>query len=175
MKRRTEVVLAGLGGQGLILIGKILGEAAAIYEGKNSVQTQSYGVASRGGFSKSEVVISSEEIAYPEVLDPDVVLTLSQQAYDLYKNKVRKDCWLIYDSDTITGEGVSDKEFGFPITTVAVELRNTRILNMIALGILVKLTGIVSVESILRSLEKNIPSQFRDVNLRAFQRGLEMS
>ncbi|WP_422443751.1 2-oxoacid:acceptor oxidoreductase family protein [Thermoanaerobacterium sp. DL9XJH110] len=175
MKGRIEVVLAGVGGQGLILMGKILGEAAALFEGKNAVQTQSYGVASRGGFSKSEVVISDDEIAYPEVLEPDIVFTLSQPAFDLYCDKIGSDGLLIYDSDTIRPGVCSGKAEGYPITKTAVSLNNIKILNMIALGILVRRTGIVGYDSVKRSLEKNSPAQFRQLNFRAFEEGYKMA
>ncbi|MGB9812303.1 MAG: 2-oxoacid:acceptor oxidoreductase family protein [Thermovenabulum sp.] len=170
---RKEVVLAGSGGQGLLLIGKILGEAAAIFEGKNAVQTTAYGVATRGGFSKSEVIISEEEIAFPEAMDPDYVVCLSPQAFEIYNGKIKEDALLIYDKDTIKCE--NQKYYGFSMTNAAVELKNIRILNMIALGILVKLTGIVSLDSIVKSLEKNSPEQFKEQNLRAFYKGFEMA
>src|SRR5659263_227709 len=115
MKERTEVALVGIGGQGVILIGKILGEAAII-EGKNSVQTTEYTDAARGGFSKSEVVISENEIAYPEVLEPDVVLALSKEAYDMYKDK---DCLLIFDSNIIVPDRPSDKTKGLSLIHIS--------------------------------------------------------
>ncbi len=79
--KRTEIRLAGEGGQGMILAGIILAEAAAIYDGKNAVQTQSYGPEARGGASKSEVVISASEIDHPEVLEADVLVALSKEAF----------------------------------------------------------------------------------------------
>ncbi|MCR4430625.1 MAG: 2-oxoacid:acceptor oxidoreductase family protein [Tepidanaerobacteraceae bacterium] len=182
MKTRTEIVLAGVGGQGLILIGKIIGEAAALYEGKNAVQTQSYGVASRGGFSKSELVISDEEIAYPEVMEPDLVLALSQQSYDMYRNKIGKNCLLIFDSDTVDSGECSGKAMGYPMTSAAVELHSLKNLNMIALGILsglttsrdIFITGFPSYDSIRKSLEQNSPSQYRHQNLEAFEHGFKL-
>ncbi|HHW02740.1 MAG TPA: 2-oxoacid:ferredoxin oxidoreductase subunit gamma [Thermoanaerobacterales bacterium] len=181
MKTRTEIVLAGVGGQGLILIGKIVGEAAALFEGKNAVQTQSYGVASRGGFSKSEIVISNEEVAYPEVLEPDLVLALSQQSYDMYRSKIGKDSLLVYDSDTIRQGECSGIALGYPITSTAVNLHNLKILNMIALGILARLgasrsniADFPSYNSLKKSLEQNTPAQYRNLNLEAFERGFKM-
>lgn len=169
---RIEVVLAGSGGQGLLLIGKILGEAAAIFDGKNAVQTTAYGVATRGGFSKSEVIISEDEIAFPEAMNPDYIVCLSPQAFDIYKGKIKEGAILIYDKDTIKCE--NKEYYGFSMTNAAVELKNIRILNMIALGILVNISGIVSLEAIIKSLEKNSPLQFRDQNIRAFYKGFEM-
>lgn len=182
MKTRTEIVLAGVGGQGLILIGKIIGEAAALYEDKNAVQTQSYGVASRGGFSKSELVISDEEVAYPEVMDPDLVLVLSQQSYDMYRSKIGRNCLLVFDSDTIKQGECSGKAVGYPMTDTAVNLHSMKILNMIALGILsglstskANIAGFPSYDSLKKSLEQNTPSQYRNLNLEAFQHGFKLA
>ncbi|NLZ53128.1 MAG: hypothetical protein GX892_08275 [Thermoanaerobacteraceae bacterium] len=173
MKDRDEVVFAGVGGQGLILAGKIFGEAA-ILEGKNATQTMAYGVASRGGFSKSDVVISKNDIAYPEVLDPDVVVALSQQAYDRYKDIIKEDCLLIYDGSSIKGGESTGQAEAYPIAEKAVELNNMKILNMIALGILARRTNIVSLDSLKASLDKNTPSKFKEVNFKAFEEGYNM-
>lgn len=170
MKDRTEVALVGIGGQGVILVGKIIGEAA-IMEGKNAVQTTEYTDAARGGFSKSEVVISEKEIAYPEVLEPDVVLALSQQAYDMYK---AKDCQLIYDSDSTVSDRSSDKIKGYPITQTAMKLNSMKVLNMVSLGIIVSCTGIVTLESAALALKRNVPERFLELNLKAFREGYDM-
>src|SRR5512140_4035796 len=101
MDKRTEIRLAGEGGQGMILAGIILAEAAAIYEGKQVTQTQSYGPESRGGASRSEVVICDDEIDHPEVLCPDVVVALSQEAYTKFARTVRAGGLLIVDEDAV--------------------------------------------------------------------------
>ncbi|MGD0753404.1 MAG: 2-oxoacid:acceptor oxidoreductase family protein, partial [Anaerolineales bacterium] len=98
---RTEIRLAGEGGQGMILAGIILAEAAAIYDGKMAVQTQSYGPEARGGASKSEVVIAAGEIDHPEVLSADVVVTLSQEAFDKYADSVKPGGLLIVDDEVV--------------------------------------------------------------------------
>src|SRR5512142_2970251 len=105
MDKRMEIRLAGEGGQGMILAGIILAEAAAIYEGKHVTQTQSYGPETRGGASRSEVVISDGEIDHVEVLEPDVVLALSQQAYDKFGRTVRTGGLLIVDEHGVRPAG----------------------------------------------------------------------
>src|SRR5512136_882491 len=100
--KRTEVRMAGEGGQGMILAGIILAEAAGIYGGKNVVQTQSYGPEARGGASKSEVVISDGEIDHPEVLEADIVVTLSQEAYDKYAASLKPGGLLIVDDEKVS-------------------------------------------------------------------------
>src|SRR5512142_1746941 len=101
MDKRTEIRLAGEGGQGMILAGIILAEAAAIYDGKQATQTQSYGPEARGGASRSEVVISDGEIDHPEVLSADVVVALSQEAYRKFAKSVHPGGLLIIDEDRV--------------------------------------------------------------------------
>src|SRR5512141_2209504 len=101
MADRSEIRLAGEGGQGMILAGIILAEAAAIYDGKQATQTQSYGPEARGGASRSEVVISDVEIDHPEVLSADVVVALSQEAYKKFAKSVRPGGLLIVDEDKV--------------------------------------------------------------------------
>ena len=107
MAARTEIRLAGEGGQGMILAGIILAEAASIYDGKMAVQTQSYGPEARGGASKSEVVIAAGEIDHPEVLSADVVVTLSQEAYDKYAASVKPGGLLIVDDEKVSHIGIA--------------------------------------------------------------------
>ena len=92
MKGTWEIVLSGVGGQGLLSIGNLLGEAASIFGGKKATMTASYGVETRGTFTKSDVIISDEEIDFPEVLNPDIVLCLAQVSYDRYRNTEKHSC-----------------------------------------------------------------------------------
>ena len=101
LEDRYEVRLAGEGGQGMILAGIILAEAAAVYDGLNAVQTQSYGPEARGGASRSEVVIAQGEIDYPKVLNPDLVLSMSQEACDRFCDGVKEDGLVVVDSTTV--------------------------------------------------------------------------
>jgi 2-oxoglutarate ferredoxin oxidoreductase subunit gamma len=99
--QKTEIRLSGSGGQGLILAGVILAEAAAIYEGKNAVQTQSYGPEARGGSSKSEVIISDSEILYPKTTRLDYLLALNQESCDKYAHDLKDDGLLLVDTDAV--------------------------------------------------------------------------
>src|SRR5512143_3097601 len=142
--KRIEIRLAGEGGQGMILAGIILAEAAAIYEGKQVTQTQSYGPESRGGASRSEVVISDSEINHPEVLCPDIVLALSQEAYDKFATTVRTGGLLIVDEDAVQ----TMPDFAgvrIPVARIASETTGKAITaNTVALGALVGLTNLIS-------------------------------
>lgn len=171
MDERTEIRLAGEGGQGMILAGIILAEAAAIYEGKHVTQTQSYGPESRGGASRSEVVISNNEIDHPEVLSPDVVLALSQEAYDKFAKTVRPEGLLIVDEDDVKTpadfHGVR-----IPVARIAYETTGKAITaNTVALGVLVGLTCIVSREAIEKAVTARAPKGTDEMNRKALQAG----
>jgi 2-oxoglutarate ferredoxin oxidoreductase subunit gamma len=171
-KDKWQIVLSGAGGQGLILAGTVLGEAAAIHEELHAVQTQSYGVESRGGFSKAEVVISNNEIAYPNAAEPDVILALTQEAYTRAMKVLSDDCYLLYDSGSIQADTTSDRIQGFPFTEIARELGNTAVVNMVALGAIIGLTGMISPESVEKVLTEKYPKF--PINSEAFKKGLDL-
>jgi 2-oxoglutarate ferredoxin oxidoreductase subunit gamma len=171
MDKRTEIRLAGEGGQGMILAGIILAEAAAIYDGKQAVQTQSYGPEARGGSSRSEVVISDGEIDHPEVLAADVVVTLNQKAYKKFAQNVPAGCLVIVDEDRVeTADNFSGVKF--PIAHIAQETTGKAITaNTVALGILVGLTGVVSREAIEKAIIARAPKGTEETNRKALQAG----
>ena len=167
---RTEVRLAGEGGQGMILAGIILAEAACIYGSKNAVQTQSYGPEARGGASKSEVVISSGEVDHPEVIEADVLVALSQEAYKKFHKDVKPDGLLIVDADKV--EDVDEKAIQIPITKMAFETTGRQITaNTVALGVLVGLTGIVSRQEIEQAVTARAPRGTEEMNRKALEAG----
>ncbi len=171
MDRRTEVRLAGEGGQGMILAGIILAEAAAMYEGKHVVQTQSYGPESRGGASRSEVVISEGEIDHPEVLSPDVVLALSQEAYTKFAGTIRPGGLLIVDEDAVHTPA-DFKGIKVPIARLARDTTGKAITaNTVALGVLIGLTHLVSRDSIEKAVAARAPKGTEDMNRQALQAG----
>jgi 2-oxoglutarate ferredoxin oxidoreductase subunit gamma len=173
MARRTEVRLAGEGGQGMILAGIILAEAASIYDGKQAVQTQSYGPEARGGASKSEVVIAAGEIDHPEVLSADVVVTLSSEAYDKYAGTVKPGGLLIVDAEKVY-RSVVDTAVKIPITRLAFETTGKIITaNTVALGALVALTGVVSRKAIAKAVAARAPRGTEEMNARALLAGFE--
>ena len=172
---RVEIRLAGEGGQGMILAGVILAEAAAIYDGKNAIQTQSYGPEARGGASKSEVVIGSGELDYPEVLNADVLLALSQEACDKYASNLKKGGVLIVDEEKVTRVPVSHA-IKAPILRQALETTGKTITaNVVALGVLVGVTGIVSRESIEKAVLARAPKGTEEMNRAALAAGFSLA
>ncbi len=169
---RMEIRLAGEGGQGTILAGIILAEAAAIYDEKNAVQTQSYGPEARGGASKSEVVIARGEIDYPEVIVADVLVALSQEACDKYASNLKKHGLLIVDEEKV-GRVPVTSAVRAPITRLALEATGRSITaNVVALGLLVGLTGVVSREAIEKAVVARAPKGTEEMNRAALAVGL---
>lgn len=174
-KRRTEIRLAGEGGQGMILAGIILAEAAAIYDGKNAVQSQSYGPEARGGASRSEVIISDEEIDFPEVILPNILVALSQVAYDKYAANLTPDGLLIVDEERVKKVS-AEKVIRLPVGRIALDVTGRAITaNTVALGILVGLTGLVSRPAIEQAVAAHAPKGTLEMNSKALQAGFEQA
>ena len=173
LAKRTEVRLAGEGGQGMILAGIILAEAAAIYDDKNVVQTQSYGPEARGGASKAEVVISAGEIDHPEVLEADVVLTLSQEAFRKFGTSVKPGGLLVVDEEKVDSTS-APQAIRIPITKLAFETTGKNITaNTVALGVVVGLTGVVSRQAIEKAVTARAPRGTEKMNHAALQAGFD--
>lgn len=172
---RTEIRLAGEGGQGMILAGIILAEAAAIYDNKNAVQTQSYGPEARGGASKAEVIISEGEIDHPEVINADVLVAMSQEACDKYATNVARDGLLIIDKDKVGRVMIHHARIvRLPITQIALETTSKTITaNVVALGALVGLTGAVSRQAIEKAVSARAPKGTEEINSRALAAGFD--
>jgi len=172
---RYEVRLSGSGGQGLILAGKILAEAAVIFDGHNAVQTQSYGPEARGGASKAEVVISEGEIDYPKAIKLDLMLALTQASCSKYISDLKDDGILIVDSGTV--KDIPDgkyKVYAAPISKIAIEeIGKAVVTNIVALGILTKISGVVSEEAMRKAILRRVPKGTEELNMKAFDVGLK--
>ena len=172
MAPRTEIRLAGEGGQGMILAGIILAEAASIYDGRQAVQTQSYGPEARGGASKSEVVIAAGEIDHPEVLAADALVALSQEAFTKYAPGLKPGGLLIVDSDKVRGAPASAIQV--PVERLALETTGKAITaNTVALGLLVGLTGVVSRQALEKAVTARAPRGTEELNRKALEAGFE--
>ena len=168
---RYEIRLAGEGGQGMILAGIILAEAAAIYDGKQVVQTQDYGPEARGGASKAEVIIGEDEIDYPKVIGADVLVAMSQEACDKYFSSVKKGGMLIVDEEKV-GRVPTTRAVKVPITRLAAEATGKVITaNVVALGLLVGLSGVVSRAAIEKAVTARAPKGTEEMNRAALSAG----
>jgi 2-oxoglutarate ferredoxin oxidoreductase subunit gamma len=175
MSFRYEVRLSGEGGQGLVLAGKILAEAAAIYDDLNATQSQSYGPEARGGASRSEVIISDEDIDYPKAVNIDLMLALTQESFDKYKADMKKGGVVVVVSDAV--EHISENGFKvirMPIIELAREkVGRTLVANIVALGIISGVSKIVSEDAMKNAIEARVPKGTEELNLKAFQVGVE--
>lgn len=172
---RVEIRFAGFGGQGIIKSGIIVAAAACIHSGKNAVQTQSYGPESRGGACKSEVVISEEEIDFPKVVEPDVLVVMSQHAYSEYTEDVKSGGMVIMDPDMIPHEkGVKNvRVFRVPATKIAEELGRKIVANIVMIGAFIAITNLLDEDAVKESIKENIPKGTEELNLAAFEKGFE--
>jgi 2-oxoglutarate ferredoxin oxidoreductase subunit gamma len=171
---KIEVRLSGSGGQGVVLAAIILAEAAGLHDGRNVVQTQSYGVEARGGASRAEVIISDEEIVFPEVIRPDVLLTMNQPSMNKYANSVKENGMLIADSSFVKEiPEVRARIFSLPLTELGRQAGGVIVSNMVALGSLLGLSGVASVESVRKAVLNRVPKGTEEMNVRALELGLQ--
>ncbi len=174
---RLELRLAGEGGQGLITAGIILAEACAEYTELNAAQTQSYGPESRGGASRADVIISTDEIDYPEVKTPDVLVVMAQEAADKYVSQVRPEGTVIIDTTYVKplpeSEAKQFKVVEYPISAKAKELGREIVANIVALGLVVELTDIVPREAVIAAVLDRVPKGTEELNKKAFAAGVD--
>lgn len=169
-----EVRLSGSGGQGLILAGVILAEAA-IADGREAVQSQSYGPEARGGSSKSEVIISNDRINYPKVAAPDLLLAMTQEALTKYGADLKEEGILIIDTTFVREVPSTFKNVHtVPITQLAKENCGRELFaNIVALGTITKLTGSVSMAALESAVLARVPKGTEEMNKRALQIGYQ--
>ncbi len=172
---RREVRLSGFGGQGIVLAGNILGKAAAIYDGKHATFTQSYGPEARGGACAAEVVIDDRPVHYPHIVDPELLVVMSQGAYNRYVPAFRQDGLLIVDTDLVElDEQVGDRRvLTVPATRIAEEVGRTVVANIVMLGFVAAVTDLVSVEAMRDAALSSIPRKTIEMNTNAFEAGLK--
>lgn len=170
-----ELRLTGSGGQGLILAGIILAEAALL-DGKNVVQSQSYGPEARGGASKSEVIISEKDINYPKVEKCDIMLALTQDSYDKYIDSLKPGGVLVIDSSIEVESSCDDvKIVMVPILDTAKEkIGKSMVANIVALGSLYELTKVVSKESLIEAVTGRVPRGTEELNKKALSEGFNL-
>jgi 2-oxoglutarate ferredoxin oxidoreductase subunit gamma len=172
MGDRYEIRLGGSGGQGIILMGIILAEAIGIYDGKYVAQTQSYGPEARGGSSKSEVIVSEQEIDYPKAITPDLLLAMNQKSCDDFYPDLKPEGILIVDSTFVTQLPIA-KAFQIPFTRIAREkFKREVVANIIALGALTQLSPIVSPKAMEAAVLARVPKGTEKLNRDALKAGV---
>jgi 2-oxoglutarate ferredoxin oxidoreductase subunit gamma len=172
MVDRYEIRLSGSGGQGIILMGIILAEAIGIFDGKYVAQTQSYGPEARGGSSKSEVIVSEQEIDYPKAIKPDLFLAMNQKSCDDFYPDLKPEGILIVDSTFVTQLPIA-RAFQIPFTRIAREkFKREVVANIIALGALTQLSPLVSLKAMEAAVLARVPKGTEKLNRDALKAGV---
>lgn len=173
---RTEIIIVGIGGMGVVLAGRILARAAAIYENKEVVQTQSYGAEARGTAAKSEIVIDDKKINYPKVGRCDILIAMSQDGLKKYLPYL-KDCGtLIFEQSLVKNVSTKGKikVFGVPAIEIAKKVIGNRIVaNIVIVAAAASFTKIVSENSLKKAVIDIVPESMRNINLRAVEEGVK--
>lgn len=173
---RCRFVFSGSGGQGVITAAIILAEAAVMHEGLNAVQSQAYGAAARGGATRADVIVSDTEIYYPKVIQPNVLVCLTQEAYSKYHPIIRPGGLLITDRRYVeTGRRLDAQKQELPlIQSVLDKIGKAIVLNICMLGAVISLTEIVQPDSIMKVLANRVPKDFIEMNQAALELGMQL-
>jgi 2-oxoglutarate ferredoxin oxidoreductase subunit gamma len=173
---RSRLVFSGSGGQGVITAAIILAKAAAIFENKNAIQSQSYGAAARGGSTRSDVIIDDSQIYFPKVIQPNILVCLTQESYNKFAPIIRPGGLLLVDSKYVSIEKKMDaKHISLPMfDTVMNKIGKPIVFNICMLGALIGVSELIKPASILKVLETTIPKGFMEMNKKALDLGLEM-
>jgi 2-oxoglutarate ferredoxin oxidoreductase subunit gamma len=170
-----QVRFGGVGGQGIVLSGRLLGKAAALFDGKDAVCTQAYGPEARGGASRADVVISDDQVDYPFVTKADVLAVFFQEAYVMFRDCLKPDGLMIVDSVLVQPFEEDEHIHAIPATTIAEKLGTRMAANVVMLGYLVGKTGIVSRESIEKAIRSTMKAKIVELNVKAFDAGMKLA
>ncbi|MBW2622666.1 MAG: 2-oxoacid:acceptor oxidoreductase family protein [Deltaproteobacteria bacterium] len=174
-KKKNEIIIAGFGGQGIILTGAILGKAAVLFDGKHAIMTQSYGPEARGGSCSSQVIISEDEILSPSLENPRTLLCMNQEGYEKNIGFLSPAGLLVWDTDLVEPKPPSAAQTGYdvPCTRIAEELGNKMMANIVLLGFFSIVSEAVSTESLKQAVLDTVPPRTVENNSKAFDRGRE--
>lgn len=169
---KKEIRISGFGGQGVALAAVILGKAATLYEDLEAVMTQSYGPEARGGASSADVILADAPIAYPFIQQADILIALSQEAYKKYRPQAKKDALVLIDRELVQPD-TGDKVKAIPATRLAEGLGRRIVTNIVMLGYLTSVSGLVKRENMEKALEESVKAKTIPLNLKAFATGFE--
>jgi 2-oxoglutarate ferredoxin oxidoreductase subunit gamma len=170
---RQEIRFAGFGGQGIILSGYITGKAAAVYDEKQAILTQSYGPEARGGACSAQLVVDTEDIDYPLVTQPTITFIMSQEAFDKFAKDSKPGSTFIIDEDLVKASVEGENVYRVPMTRLAEEMGRRIVANIVMLGAFSAVTGLISKDAMLESVRTSVPAKTIDLNVKAFEAGYE--
>jgi len=173
--RLTEIRVAGFGGQGVILSAVVLGKAASIYEHGFATMTQNFGPEARGGACSAQLVVSDSPVLYPYTTHPDIMVIMSQEAYNRFAHELKPGGMLIVEEDLVR---VSDlkgdpKVYAIPATRFAEELGKRMVLNSVMVGFFTAVTNLLGAEAVRKAVADSVPASFKELNIKAFDKGYE--
>jgi 2-oxoglutarate ferredoxin oxidoreductase subunit gamma len=171
----TEIRIAGFGGQGVILSAIILGRAASIHQGAFATMTQNFGPEARGGACSAQLILSESPILYPYVTQPDILVVMSQEAYTRFVPELKDGGTLIVEQDLVRVSELkpNTRVFSIPATRLAEELGKRMVLNSVMVGFFTSVTQLLSKDAVSKAVSDSVPSSFRELNLKAFEKGYE--
>ncbi|MEO0079509.1 MAG: 2-oxoacid:acceptor oxidoreductase family protein [candidate division WOR-3 bacterium] len=171
-----EIRVSGFGGQGIIMIGMVLGKAAALYDNKHATLTQSFGPEARGGACSAQLVISETKVLYPYLTAPDILVAMSQEAYHKFESTLKEDGFLIIEEDLVRPHPPRGRirQFAVPATRVAEQMGSRLFANMVMLGFICAVTGVVPIAAVRQALPGSVPDRFLEQNLKALDKGYEL-
>ncbi|MFZ1137224.1 MAG: 2-oxoacid:acceptor oxidoreductase family protein [Candidatus Korobacteraceae bacterium] len=175
MRNLTEIRISGFGGQGVILSAIVIGKAGCIFDKGYSTMTQAFGPEARGGACSAQVILSNEPILYPYVTRPDILVTMSQEAYSLFSPQLKEDGILVIEQDLVRVDKLPAgvRVYGVPATRLAEELGKRMVLNIVMVGFFAAVTDVLEPQSIRDAVGDSVPPAFRELNLKAFDTGFE--
>lgn len=173
--RVTEIRIAGFGGQGVILSAVVLGKAASIYENGFATMTQNFGPEARGGACSAQLVVSDEPVLYPYVTKPDIMVIMSQEAYNRFAPELKPGGLLIVEEDLVRVADLKGdpRVYAIPATRFAEELGKRMVLNSVMVGFFTAVTKLLTADAVRKAVADSVPPAFHELNLRAFEKGFE--
>jgi len=171
----TEIRIAGFGGQGVILSAIVLGKAASIFQGAFATMTQNFGPEARGGACSAQLIVADSPVLYPYVTKPDIIVVMSQEAYVKFGAELKDGGTLIMEQDLVrvTDLPAQTKVFSIPATRLAEELGKKMVLNIVMVGFFTAVSQLLEVSAVRDAVADSVPAAFRDLNLKAFDKGYE--
>ena len=169
----TDIVISGFGGQGVIMAGLVLGKTVSIYSDGYATMTQNFGPEARGGACTAQVVADCKPIRYPYVRHPDILIAMSQEAYDKHIADLEGDGMLLFEEELVDPQSLPKNvmAYGIPAARFAEEIGSSMVLNMIMLGFLAGTSGLVTPEACKKAIGATVPSHLTEMNHKAFDKG----
>lgn len=171
---RVEIRITGFGGQGVVLAGHIIGRACAIHAGKNATMIQSFGPEARGSHCSATLAICEGEVLYPYISRPDILVAMSSEGFEMFRDELKDDGILVYEQDLVQPV-VKDgqRAYGAPSTRLAEALGRAIVQNIVMVGFFGATTGLVPADALREAVEHSVPAGTEKLNLAAFDRGFE--